>query len=142
MKTRPEITAVKASLKEIAPGMRFGVTLKNPRNRHASNYQTVEVEYNDVIAKERGLTKLQLRTVILHGLATVHGTEVHRVSLCPVVPYTPPINEEKLTAFIADLKEMANTPDEIRLAHRILALVSNNVTRQDRAFLDAVTKSI
>lgn len=56
--------AAKRLLLDAFPGMRFSVFMENPKYAHSTAYQTIHVEYNEDIAKERGITQTAMRETL------------------------------------------------------------------------------
>lgn len=56
--------AAKRLLLDAFPGMRFTVFMENPKYAHGTAYQTIHVEYNADIAKERGITQTAMRETL------------------------------------------------------------------------------
>lgn len=145
--------AAKRLLLDTFPGMRFDVGLENPLYAHGAAYQTINVEYNADIAKERGITQTAMRKA-LHPI-TQHDVFAHpskpqdrldvwyvtKVTFTKKKSATPVVNPEKVNEIVEALSYVTDASGHWAV-YEALETLTDFLPRAQRPLLNAVVAEL
>lgn len=123
------------SLRSLAPGMRFDICLENPKYRGTETWQTVHVEYNVDIAKERSLLESDMRAAIKNAVAD----DEYLSKVVFTKKYNPKVNvdDAMVSQFVEDTNNVCGSD-----VLTVLKAVQSHLSRSDQLVIEAFIVAI
>jgi len=136
------IPMIKKSLNELAPGMQFKVSLTKPKYAGTHFYTSVEVEYNETLAAERGVNQKMLREAVKKVVDAEAADSWYAelgtlsVSLKPKEGVRRPDNSALVSHLVDEIgKILQNAVDQDDVARQVVAVIGDNLSGDQKKLL-------